>query len=67
LVGVNDETLGETILATFTMVVIALVLALIVMALTNVHFYPAPEAKKSRVVELSEAPKDHPKALRRWS
>ena len=60
MMDVNEETVGETILATVTMVVIALVLALMLMASMNVHF-SVREVKKSPAAELTDPPKDHPK------
>jgi hypothetical protein len=61
---VNDETLGETLLQVTTMVLIAIILALIVMGALGMSLAPMPEhAKPSRsaVVQVTPAPKDHPK------
>jgi hypothetical protein len=56
LMDVNEEALGETILATVTIVVIALILSLMLMASMNVHF-SVPHVDKGPASELTDAPK----------
>jgi hypothetical protein len=55
----NEQSLGETILEVITMVVLALVVALMVMAAANVHFsVPDAPANKPAVSDTVKPPKD---------
>ena len=56
----NEQSLGETILEIVTMVVLALVVALMVMAASNVHFVvpDAPSKDKAVITETEQPPKD---------
>jgi hypothetical protein len=56
----NEQSLGETILEVITMVVLALVVALMVMAAANVHFSvrDAPAKDKPAVSDTVKPPKD---------
>jgi hypothetical protein len=61
---VNEETFGEILLKTTTLVVIALVISLMLMAAADLHFrFPEPAGKRSEpgVVHTPDPPKDRPK------
>jgi hypothetical protein len=60
----NDETLGETLLEIATMMLLAIVLALLVMGALGVSLRPFPEGARSPhpvTEQTANAPKDHPK------
>ena len=60
----SDETLGETLLEIATMMLLAIVLALLVMGALGVSLRPVPEGAKGphpATQQSANAPKDHPK------
>jgi hypothetical protein len=58
---VNDETLGEQLLQIATMMLIAIVLALLVMGAFGISLRPMPEHARPARHPVVEAKKDHPK------
>jgi hypothetical protein len=57
----RDETLGETLLEITTMMLLAIVLALLVMGALGVSLRPYPERAKTAHTGTVQVSKDHPK------
>jgi ABC-type transporter Mla subunit MlaD len=57
----RDETLGETLLEITTMMLLAIVLALLVMGAFGVSLRPYPEHARTPHTATVQVTKDHPK------